>query len=52
MIKSFSRPVSNLQWKIFLSNQTNRLIGQKIFLQKLKMGNISPHMDHVGVIYM
>ena len=38
MIKSFSRPVSNLQWKIFLSNQTNRLIGQKKVFAEIEDG--------------
>ena len=52
MIKSSVRPVLTIQWKIFLSNQINFLIGQECFLQKLKIGHISPHIDHVDKIYM
>ena len=44
MIKPSLRPVSTIQWKIFLSNQVNFLIGQECFLQKLKMGHISSHI--------
>ena len=44
MIKSFFRPVSTIEWKIFLFNQVNFPIGQKCFPQKLKMGHNSPHI--------
>ena len=44
MIKPSLRPVSTIQWKIFLSNQVNFMIDQKYFPQKLKVGHISPHI--------
>ena len=31
--------------------QINFPIGQKYFPQKLKMRHISPHLDHVVIIY-
>ena len=46
MIKSSLGPVSTLQWGIFLSNQINFPNIQKCFPQKLKMGHISPYIDH------
>ena len=44
IFEALLRSVLTFQWKIFLSNQVNFLIGQKCFPQKLNIVHISPHI--------
>ena len=44
MKRSFLRPISTIQCKVFLSSQVSFPIGQKCFPRKLKMGHVFPNI--------